>query len=136
MRYRITAQWELPLEDGFEHRVEDNHLVFWKTGATVVTTVFSYSGFAQQQGLLANLRGKADAAGLESFEETDGALYRFGYLQPEKIAADHVRLALHSFTLAEHSCLQASYYLDRASDLNKALQSWKEVVHTGEESEA
>jgi hypothetical protein len=132
MDYQLTSQWKIRLPEGFERRKEGDHLIFWTTGLTLITAVFSYSGESERQALLANLRDKALTEGSQTIEDADEDEYlqRFGYLQPEEIQPGHTRLALHAFTLAPQSCLQTSFYVDRPEDFDVALQAWKTITYT------
>ncbi len=134
MDYQLTPEWTLSLPEGYQHRKEEQHLVFWTTGITLITTVFAYSGENQRRTLLANLRARAEADQLELIEDLDGDLFRLGYLQPETIRPGRTRLALHAFTTAPYNCLQTSFYLDRSEDLKTALIAWKSVQYTPEQS--
>jgi hypothetical protein len=125
----ITHQWQLRLDEEFQHRTEGNHLILWKTGITILTTVYSYSGEEDRKMLLANLSAKAQSKTQEIIQEVSGNLVRFGYLQPEEVRPGWTRLALHAFTMAEFSCLQTSIYLDRAEDLEQALIIWRDLKY-------
>jgi hypothetical protein len=127
--YQLHPEWQMDLPDEFEKRKEDEHLIFWKPGMTILTTVFAYSGEGQRKTLLANLRARAEAEKLETVEDQTGDLVLFGYMQPEQIQPGHQRLALHAFTTARYGCLQTSFYLDQQSDLREALLIWKSVQH-------
>lgn len=130
MEYKLTPEWKVTLPDGFQHRKEGEHLIFWTTGCTVITTVFAYSGEQQRDTLLANLRAKAESNDLELIEDQEGILYRLGFLQTEVIQPGHTRLALHAFTTAPYGCLQTSFYLDSTEDLDTVLKAWQSVSYT------
>lgn len=130
MLYKLTPEWAMELPDDYDHRQEGDHVIFWKTGTTVLTTVFAYSGEPNRRVLLANLRAKAEAEKLETIADIDGELERFGYLHTEEIHPGHTRLALHAFTTAPYGCLQTSFYMDRPGDLPESLQIWKSVSYT------
>jgi hypothetical protein len=134
MRQQLTPQWSIELQDGFQRRREDSHIVFWTAGITIGVVVFSYSGAKEQAALLANLRAKAQAEELEIIEEQEGAVIRFGTLRLEAITPKHTRLALHAFSTAENGCAQTSFYLDSATDLQQALKIWQSVSFTPIES--
>ena len=132
MHYQINPEWGIDLDDDFKHHSEGNHLVFWRQGWTIITTVYSYTNEKNRQVLIANLRAKAQANLLDVIEEPGYEIYRLGYLQPEIIKPGHTRLALHAFTAGLHSCLQTSLYLDRPSELEKAMQVWQCVTYKPE----
>ena len=136
MEIQITPNWTISLEDGFSHRLEDEHLVLWKRGITLLTAVYRYTGEKERLALVANLRAKAEAINAETIDEHEGELYRFGYLQPEQVQPGHTRLALHAFSTTTLGCLQTSFYLDDPNELQKALLAWKSATWHDDEPEA
>lgn len=133
MLYQINPEWAINLPEGFRYHSEGSHLVFWRRGWTIITTIYAYTNEKKRQVLIVNLRAKAQANQLEVIEEPGHEIYRLGYLQPEAIKPGHTRLALHAFTAGLHSCLQTSLYLDRPSDLKAALKIWQAVAFTPQE---
>ncbi|MEA4812357.1 MAG: hypothetical protein VB108_07310 [Anaerolineaceae bacterium] len=125
----ISSQWQLRLQEEYQHRIEGDHLILWKMGISILTSVYSYSGEKERQTLLANLRAKAQSKQLQIIEEVNENLVRFGYIQPEEVRPGVMRLALHAFTMAEHSCLQTSIYLDRSEDLETGLLIWRDLQY-------
>lgn len=129
MHYQINPQWGIDLDADFKHHAEGNHLVFWRQGWTIITTIYSYTNEKNRQVLIANLRARAQANQLEVLEEAGHEIYRLGYIQPEVVKPGHSRLALHAFTAGLHSCLQTSLYLDRPREIEQALQIWQAVTY-------
>lgn len=129
MRYQVTEEWILDVPDGFQHRVEGNHLVLWKRGSTIVLTAYSYTSEKNQATLLANLRGKAEAQRLKIIEDVKDGLKLFGFIQAEEIQPGHNRLVLHTFSTSPQGCLQTAYYLDETEELETALRSWQSVTY-------
>ena len=130
MRISLSQEWSLEVPEDLQHRKEGDHLVFWKPGITLLTTIFAYSGEKHRQVLLANLKGRVEAEKLESIVEIDGQIQRYAYFKQEEIIPGHIRLALHAFTTAPYGCLQTSFYLDNAEDLHECLVLWKSVEWT------
>ncbi len=130
MRVNLSQEWSLEVPDDMQLRKEDDHVVFWKPGCTLLTTIFAYSGEKHRQVLLANLKGRAEAEKLESIVDNDGEIQRYAYLKQEEIMPGTVRLALHAFTTATYGCLQTSFYFDNTDDLNECLVMWKSVEWT------
>jgi len=132
MEYQLTTRWKIDLPDGFQHRKEGAHGVFWTSGLTMITTVFNYESDKERQVLLENLRDKALTEGYRIIEDADedDFLQRFGYLQTDEIQPGHTRLVLHAFTLAPQSCLQTSFYADRPEDFDAGLRAWKSAAYT------
>lgn len=130
MRISLSQEWTLEIPEDVQHRKEGDHVVFWKPGCTLLTTIFAYSGEKNRQVLLANLKARVEAEQLESIVENEGEIQRYAYLKNEEFMPGHVRLALHAFTTAPFGCLQTSFYLDNSEDLHECLLMWKSVEWT------
>ena len=130
MRISLSQEWTLEIPEDVQHRKEGDHVVFWKPGCTLLTTIFAYSGEKNRLVLLANLRARVEAEELESIVENEGEIQRYAYLKNEEIMPGHVRLALHAFTTAPYGCLQTSFYIDNSDDLRECLVMWKSVEWT------
>ena len=55
MNYQITPEWCLSLDETYNRRVENNKLVLWIIGKTIVAIVFRYSDTAKKEDLIALL---------------------------------------------------------------------------------
>jgi len=132
MRYQLSAEWSIDVPEDFQWRKEGDHVVFWREGATILATIFAYSGEKNRGILLANLKARAEAEKLEVITDLDGDIERFGYFKKEDIQPGHSRLALHAFTTAPYGCLQTSYYLDDPEELREFLLIWQTVEHQEE----
>lgn len=117
------------MPEGYQWRKEGDHMIFWRKGATILITVFAYSGEKNRQVLLANLKARAEADKLEVIADLDGDIERFGYFKTEDIQPGHTRLALHAFTTAPFGCLQTSFYLDDSDELKDQLRIWQTVTY-------
>ena len=116
------------MPEGYQWRKEGDHMIFWRKGATILITVFAYSGEKNRQVLLANLKARAEADKPEVIADLDGDIERFGYFKTEDIQPGHTRLALHAFTTAPFGCLQTSFYLDDSDELKDQLRIWQTVT--------
>ncbi len=130
MHTLLSQEWSLDIPEGYQHRKEGDHVIYWRAGITLLITIFAYSGEKHRQTLLANLQAKAEAEKLEMIAEDEGDIRRFGYLKPEEVIPGRTRLALHAFTTAPYGCLQTSFYIDNADDLRECLEIWKSVEWT------
>ena len=130
MHTLLSQEWSLDIPEGYQHRKEGDHVIYWRVGITLLITIFAYSGEKHRQTLLANLQAKAEAEKLEMIAEDEGDIRRFGYLKPEEVIPGRTRLALHAFTTAPYGCLQTSFYIDNADDLRECLEVWKSVEWT------
>lgn len=117
------------MPEGYQWRKEGDHMIFWRKGATILITVFAYSGEKNRQVLLANLKARAEADKLEVIADLDGDIERFGYFKTEDIQPGHTRLALHAFTTAPFGCLQTSFYLDDSDELKDQMRIWQTVTY-------
>ena len=130
MRTVLSTEWSLEIPKDFEHRKEGDHVVFWKAGVTLLTTIFAYSGERHRETLLANLKARVEAENLESIVEDEDQIQRYAYLKQEEVMPGHIRLALHAFTTAPYGVLQTSFYVDNVDDLHECLVIWKSVEWT------
>jgi len=130
MNYQITPEWCLGLDETYNRRVENNKLVLWISGRTIVAVVFRYSDTVKREDLIARLKSKAAKGNLEIFDSQQGELLRFAYLQPEEVAPGHTRLALYGFTASEATCVQTAFYLDDPADLDWAKKVWESLIYT------
>lgn len=129
MQIYLSNEWLLDVPDDLQRRKEGDNVVFWRSGCTLLTTIFAYSGEKHRQVLLANLKAKAEAEKLETIAEDEGDIMRFGYLKWEEVMPGHNRLALHAFTTAPNTCLQTSFYLDNPDELRECLLVWNSVEY-------
>ena len=120
------------MPEDYQWRKEDDHVIFWRKGATILTTIFAYGGDKNRHILLANLKARAEAEQLEVITDLDGDIERFGYFKTEDIQPGHMRLALHAFTTAPFGCLQTSFYLDDPDELRENLQIWQTAAYEPE----
>jgi len=127
MTFQITKEWIIDIPEDFEHRVEDEKLVFWKTGTTVIAVPFSVPKDTGKIELLNQIREKFPDNILEIFVSTKGEIVGLGYSQIIQYG-EHERLALVTFTASDTSCLQVCYYLDIPEDLAWAKSVWEALV--------
>lgn len=132
--FQINPEWQLSLPTDFKHRREDAHIIFWKTGITIICTVFSYSGEAGRATMLANLKARAEAEGRNVVQSDEGELRKLGYVQIEELNEDQMRLVLYSFTAAPYTCLQIAFYMDSEDSFEDMLELWKAVKHCNPEA--
>jgi hypothetical protein len=128
MAFRITKEWLINIPDEFEHRVEDEKLVFWKTGITVIAVPFRLPGNSSKLDLLFQIQEKKPENILETFVSTKGEIAGLGYTQLEEVDGDKKRLSLTTFTVSDTTCLQVAFYLDDPTDLDWAKSTWKGIV--------
>lgn len=129
MAFRITPEWVIDLADDFEHRVENEKLVFWKTGITVVNAAFHLPAGTDKLALLAQIQEKIPDDVLEKLVSTKGEIVGLGYTRIEKRAGAKDRLALYTFTASQTSFLQSAFYLDDPEDLAWAKNVWETLIY-------
>ncbi len=128
MRYHITPEWQISLDETFHHKVEENHLVFWRKGITVISTAFLIPENMNPTDLIARLKERPSTGVLDVFESDDGKLHRLGFMQTEPITDRQTRLALHTFTTAPAACLQTAFYLDDPGDISWVKETWESIT--------
>ncbi len=129
MAFRITNEWIINLTDEFEHRVENERLVFWKTGATVVSVVFKLPEGKGKLELLNKIQKMIPENALETLVSTKGEIVGLGYTQIENCEGEKCRLSLYTFTASDTSCLQLAFYIDDPDDLDWAKATWENIVY-------
>jgi len=127
--YPITPEWFLSLNEDFQRRVENDQLVLWTTGKTIIAVAFRLPETLSPENLLQTLRSKFGEGVLEVFESAEEDLVRYAVLQTEESAAGKARLVLHGFTISPSACLQSAFYFDLPSDLDWAKTTWQSIVY-------
>lgn len=135
MAFQITSEWLIDLPDDFEKRVEEEKLVFWKTGITIIIAVFHIPADTDKLELLNQIQQKIPEEALEKLVSTKGEIVGLGYTQLQKIKDGNKRLSLISFTASDTSCLQVAFYLDDPNDLNWAKKVWEDVIFLPEKED-
>ena len=128
MAFRITNEWLINLPDEFEHRVEEEKLVFWKAGITVIAVPFRLPNNSSKLELLYQIQEKKPDDILETYVSTKGEIAGLGYTQLHEVDRDKKRLSLTTFTVSDTTCLQVAFYLDDPNDLDWAQSTWRGIV--------
>lgn len=134
MAFRITTEWLINIPDEFEHRVEDEKLIFWKTGINVIAVPFRLPKNTSKLELLNRIQEKMPESIMETNVSTKGEIVGLGYTQFQKIEGKKKRLSLTTFTASDTSCLQTAFYLDDPTNLDWAKSVWKGIVFHKEDS--
>jgi len=129
MAFQITKEWLINLPEDFERRVEDDKIIFWKTGITVIIAVFRIPQETGKIVLLNQIREKIPGNTLETLVSTKGEIVGLGYTQISKELSEKNRLSLYTFTASDTSCLQTAFYLDDPDDLSWAKTVWESIVY-------
>ena len=127
--YPITPEWFLTLNENFQHRVENDQLVLWTTGKTIITVAFRLPDSLSNEDLLDSIKSRFSESKLEKFEVEDETLIRYAALQTEDSATGKARLVLHGFTITQTSCLQSAFYFDLPADLEWAKTTWQSIIY-------
>lgn len=128
MALQITKEWFIDITDDFERRTENQKLIFWKTGITIVIAAFRLPENTGKLELLNKIQDKIPTDALEKLVSTKGEVVGLGYTQIQKTSDEKDRLALYTFTASDTSCLQAAFYLDKPEDLDWAKSTWKNII--------
>jgi hypothetical protein len=128
MALQVTKEWFIDITDDFERRTENQKLIFWKTGITIVLAAFHLPENTGKLDLLNKIQEKIPEDALEKLVSTKGEVVGLGYTQIQKSSGEKDRLALYTFTASDTSCLQAAFYLDKPEDLEWAKSTWKNII--------
>lgn len=128
MAFQITKEWLINLPEDFESRVEEEKLIFWKAGVTVIAVVFRVPEQTGKIELLNQIQEKLPDDALETLVSTKGEIVGLGYTQIHKVLNEKNRLSLYTFTASDTSCLQVAFYLDNPEDLPWAKSVWERVL--------
>jgi hypothetical protein len=129
MAFKITPEWTIDLSEAFENRVEDEKIIFWRTGVTVVVAVFRVPEGTDKIDLLNQIQKKIPENTIETLVSTSGEIVGLGYTQIHTAMEEKTRLSLYTFTTSDTSCLQTAFYLDNPDDLAWAKTIWKSIVY-------
>lgn len=132
MAFQITPEWAIDLSDDFETRIEDEKMIFWKTGITVVVAAFRLPDKTGKIDLLNKIQEKIPENSIETLVSTSGEIVGLGYTKIHKELDQKNRLSLYTFTASDTSCLQTAFYLDNPEDLNWAKSIWERVIYIPE----
>lgn len=133
MAFQITREWIINLPEDFENRVEDEKMIFWKTGVTVVVAAFRLPENTHKIALLNQIQSKMPGDTLETLVSTKGEVVGLGYTRIHAKANGKKRLSLYTFTSSDTSCLQTAFYLDDPDDLPWAKSVWKGIIYHPEQ---
>jgi len=129
MAFQITHEWLINIPEDFEYRVDDERMIFWKTGMTIVAVVFRLPRDTGKLELLNQIQKKMPENALETLVSTKGKIVGLGYTQIQELADNKNRLSLYTFTASDASCLQMAFYLDNPADLDWAKSVWQETIY-------
>jgi hypothetical protein len=129
MAFQITREWLINLPEDFDNRVEEDKLIFWKTGITVVAVVFRIPETTDKISLLNQIQEKLPDDTLETLVSTKGEIVGLGYTRIHEVLNEKNRLSLYTFTASDTSCLQIAFYLDHPEDLFWAKAVWEQVIY-------
>ncbi len=135
MAIQVTKEWFIDSIDDFERRTEDQKLVFWKTGITIIVAAFHLPENTGKLELLNQIQEKIPKDALETFVSTKGEIVGLGYTQILQNPEKKRRLGLYTFTASDTSCLQAAFYLDKPDDLAWAKSTWEHIIFHPESEE-
>ncbi len=129
MAFQITPEWTIDLSDEFDTRVEDEKMIFWKTGITVVVAAFRLPEKTGKLDILNKIQKTIPENIIETLVSTSGEIVGLGYTKIHKELDEKNRLSLYTFTSSDTSCLQVAFYLDNPEDLDWAKSVWEQIVY-------
>ena len=101
MAFQITPEWLIDLPEEMEHRIEEDKLIFWKTGVTVAIAAFSLPEGVSKLELLTQIQQKMPDQTLETFVSTKGEVVGLGFTEVLKASDTSDRLSLVTFTASD-----------------------------------
>ena len=135
MAIQVTKEWFIEITDDFQRRTEDQKLIFWKTGITIILAAFRLPENTGKLALLNQIQDKIPEDTPETMVSTKGEIVGLGYTQILQKPNEKRRLALYTFTASDTSCLQAAFYLDKPDDLIWAKSTWEHIIFHPESEE-
>ena len=135
MAFQITPEWLIDLPDEMEHRIEEDKLIFWKSGVTVVIAAFGLPEGVDNLEFLRQVHRRRPAKTLELFVSTKGKVVGLGFTEVQKGNDESDRLSLVTFTASDSSCLQTGFFLDNPDDLDWAKSVWEDIIFVPEQEE-
>jgi hypothetical protein len=136
MPFHITREWTIDLSEDIQHRVEDEKLIFWQTGRTIIIVAYSLPPDKGKLELLNQIQKNQPEDCLETLVSTKGEIVGFGYTRVTHVKEDQKRLSLTTFTASDSSCLQIAFYLDDPADLDWAKSLWESLIYHPEAHDA
>ena len=136
MAFQITPEWLIDLPDEMEHRIEEDKLIFWKSGVTVAIAAFSLPEGVGKLELLTQIQQKMPKQTLETFVSTKGEVVGLGFTEVLKAKDTADRLSLVTFTASDTSCLQTGFFLDNPDDLDWAKSVWEGIIFVPDQEQA
>jgi hypothetical protein len=133
MAIKVTNEWFIEITDDFARRTEEQKLIFWKTGITIILAVFRLPDNIGKLELLNQIQERIPEDAPETLVSTKGEIVGLGYTQIIRNPEEKNRLALHTFTSSDTSCLQAAFYLDDPDDLEWAKSTWENIIYIPQE---
>lgn len=127
MNYQITPEWRITLETPYQRRIEDNALVLWTIGRTIVATAFRIPANLTRDELLAKLKSRPSTGVLDVYETIQDDIDRLAFMQSEEVAEGQPRLVMHTFNASPTSLLQIAFYFDIPKDVEWARATWDSV---------
>jgi hypothetical protein len=127
MNYQITPEWRITLEMPYQRRIEDNALVLWTIGRTIVATAFRIPANITREELLDKLKSRQSTGILDVYETIQDDIDRLAFMQSEEVTEGQSRLAMHTFNASPTSLLQIAFYFDIPKDVEWARATWNSV---------
>jgi hypothetical protein len=124
-RIKITKQWTLDLDEGFERRIEGGDLVLWSPGRTVYAAVYD-TGNAEADEAIAAMLQDRPAKPVKTYDRVEAGLSGHAYLLPEG-EGESQYWGLNTWTAAKGTVACVTFYFDSEHDLKWAVETWKSI---------
>lgn len=132
--HRLTEKWTIEINNLFERKTEEDGTLYYTTGDKSIRLII-WNSEKNKEKLYEEYKQETDnrdetkSKTLEKFEFSDNEISRIGYLIEEN---DEQRAysVLFGFSIIDKEVLQAAFYFDEKTDLDWAINTWKNIKLT------
>jgi len=129
--HRLTEDWTIEINNLFERTIEEDETLYYTTGDKSIRLITwnleknkgeLYDEYKQD---LEN-RDQTKSKTLDKFEFSDTEVSRIGYLIAEN-NEQRAYYVLFGFSIIDKEVIQAAFYFDEKTDLDWAVNTWKNI---------
>ena len=130
--HRLTQKWVIEINNLFERRIEDSGDLLYTTGDKSVRIAIWNEDDKEKDALYAEHkelsahRDQTLAKTLEVFDFSDNEVARTGYLVREADEEKNYSV-IYGYSIVDYQVLQVAIYFDEISDMDWAIDTWKNI---------
>lgn len=121
---KLTKEWSFNIDSDFQHRIEDEDLVFWRLQQTIWITIYNVDDSPKET--LKLLKQESNPNPVRVFEIEEENLLKYACLTKNE-DGDKNYWELTTFCVNRSSYALMSYYFDSVEMLDWALDNWKSI---------